>query len=100
MDAAISPNRERPAGQTGGHKPKAIAGVHRDWLIARCHMRDFILRGLVAELASAASRSTIGRYENSSTPRNSASRKPFTPASRIRPTLLGAVSNGATIGDG
>ncbi len=38
-------------GQMGGHKPKAIRGEHRDWLIERCHGRDFTLRGLVAELA-------------------------------------------------
>ena len=35
----------------GGHKPKAIAGGHRDWLIERCRAGDFTLRGLVAELA-------------------------------------------------
>jgi transposase len=39
-------------GQIGGHKPKAISGAHRDWLIARCRERDFTLRGLVAELAA------------------------------------------------
>ena len=38
-------------GQMGGHKPKAIAGQYRDWLIERCRVRDFTLRGLVAELA-------------------------------------------------
>jgi putative transposase len=38
-------------GQMGGHKPKAIAGEHHDWLIARCRAKDFTLRGLVAELA-------------------------------------------------
>ena len=38
-------------GQMGGHKPKAIAGGHRDWLIERCRAGDFTLRGLVAELA-------------------------------------------------
>ncbi len=38
-------------GQMGGHKPKAIAGAHRDWLVERCRGRDFTLRGLVAELA-------------------------------------------------
>jgi putative transposase len=38
-------------GQMGGHKPKAISGEHRDWLIARCQARAFTLRGLVAELA-------------------------------------------------
>ena len=38
-------------GQIGGHKPKKIAGPHRDWLVGRCRERDFTLRGLVAELA-------------------------------------------------
>jgi putative transposase len=38
-------------GQMGGHKPKTIAGVHHDWLVARCRDKDFTLRGLVAELA-------------------------------------------------
>ena len=38
-------------GQMGGHKPRAISGAHRDWLIGRCRVRDFTLRGLVAELA-------------------------------------------------
>jgi len=38
-------------GQIGGHRPKAILGAHRDWLIARCKEKDFTLRGLVAELA-------------------------------------------------
>ena len=38
-------------GQMGGHKPKAIAGEHRVWLLQRAKERDFTLRGLVAELA-------------------------------------------------
>ena len=37
-------------GRMGGHKPKKIAGAHRDWLLVRCRERDFTLRGLVAEL--------------------------------------------------
>jgi putative transposase len=37
-------------GRMGGHRPKKIAGEHRDWLIARCRTADFTLRGLVAEL--------------------------------------------------
>jgi transposase len=37
-------------GQMGGHKPKAIAGTHRIWLLDRIKA-DFTLRGLVAELA-------------------------------------------------
>jgi putative transposase len=38
-------------GQMGGHKPRAICGAQRDWLIERCRRQDFTLRGLVAELA-------------------------------------------------
>ena len=38
-------------GKMGGHKPKAIAGEHRAWLLQRVMERDFTLRGLVAELA-------------------------------------------------
>ena len=38
-------------GKMGGHKPKAIAGEHRAWLLQRARDRDFTLRGLVAELA-------------------------------------------------
>jgi transposase len=38
-------------GQMGGHKPKAISGKHRDWLLERAKVTDFTLRGLVAELA-------------------------------------------------
>jgi putative transposase len=36
----------------GGYKPRAIAGAHRVWLLARIKGRDFTLRGLVAELAA------------------------------------------------
>jgi len=39
-------------GQIGGHKPKAICGEHRNWLIERCKGSDFTLRGLVGELAA------------------------------------------------
>jgi putative transposase len=38
-------------GQMGGHKPKAIAGEHRAWLLFRIKENDFTLRGLVTELA-------------------------------------------------
>jgi transposase len=35
----------------GGHKPQAIRGEHRTWLLERIKVPDFTLRGLVAELA-------------------------------------------------
>lgn len=38
-------------GRLGGHKPRKIAGAHRDWLVERCRSADFTLRGLVSELA-------------------------------------------------
>jgi putative transposase len=38
-------------GKMGGHKPKAIAGKHRAWLLERTK-QAFTLRGLVAELAA------------------------------------------------
>src|SRR6202047_5243388 len=38
------------AGKMGGHRPKAISGEHRVWVLERTK-RDFTLRGLVAELA-------------------------------------------------
>ena len=37
--------------QMGGHKPKALAGEYRSWLLNRIKA-DFTLRGLVAELAA------------------------------------------------
>src|SRR5437764_1649915 len=52
-------------GKMGGHKPKAIAGEHRAWLVQRARDRDFTLRGLVAELAercSALGRTGFGRH--------------------------------------
>ena len=41
----------RPS-KIGGYKPRAIAGAHRAWLLARVEEKDFTLRGLVAELAA------------------------------------------------
>jgi putative transposase len=38
-------------GQMGGHKPKAIAGEHHEFLAGRVREGAFTLRGLVAELA-------------------------------------------------
>jgi transposase len=38
-------------GKMGGHKPKAISGEHRAWLLQRIKDGDFTLRGLVTELS-------------------------------------------------
>jgi putative transposase len=37
--------------QMGGHKPKAIVGEHRAFLLQRTTEKEFTLRGLVTELA-------------------------------------------------
>jgi transposase len=38
-------------GKMGGHRPKAISGEHRVWVLERIESGDFTLRGLAAELA-------------------------------------------------
>src|SRR4029077_13179705 len=38
-------------GKMGGHRPKAISGEHRLWVLQRTKGGDFTLRGLVAGLA-------------------------------------------------
>ena len=38
------------AGQMGGHKPKAISGAYREWLLQRIKDGNFTIRGLVAEV--------------------------------------------------
>jgi transposase len=42
---SVAPNK------IGGYKPRAIAGEHRTWLLARIKEKDFTLLGLVGELA-------------------------------------------------
>jgi putative transposase len=37
-------------GKIGGYKPKILRGEHAEWLIARCQIKDFTLKGLVEEL--------------------------------------------------
>jgi len=38
-------------GKMGGHRPKAISGEYRVWVLQRIKDRDFTLRGLVDEFA-------------------------------------------------
>jgi transposase len=38
-------------GKMGGHRPKAISGEHRVWVLERIKAGDFTLRGLAAEFA-------------------------------------------------
>jgi len=82
-------------GQMGGHKPKAIRGVDRDWLIARCAAGDFTLRGLVAELAARGLAVGYGAVRNFvHAEKLSFKKKPFSPASRTVPTWHDGARNG------
>ena len=47
-------------GQMGGHKPKAISGEHREWLLQRVREKDFTIRGWLPSLPSGAFRSIVG----------------------------------------
>src|SRR5262245_2612891 len=57
-------------GKMGGHKPKAIAGAHRIWLLRRIDGKDFTIRGWSPSSPSVALRSIIVRCGTSSMPRN------------------------------
>src|SRR6202051_2819210 len=48
-------------GQMGGHRPKAISGEHRLWVLQRTKGGDFTLRGLVAELAERGLLAQVSR---------------------------------------
>jgi putative transposase len=86
-------------GQMGGHKPRAIAGAHREWLIQRCQRQDFTLRGLVAELAERGLKvdyrsvwafvhaETLSYKKNRSRPRAESSR--YRPPPRAMATVSG-----------
>jgi len=63
-------------GQMGGHKPKSIRDEHEAFLTERVRKGGFTLRGLCENLPTAGSRSITGRCGTSSTPKNSASKKP------------------------
>jgi transposase len=38
----------------GGYKPRTLRGEHADWLVARCHEKDFTISQLVEELKAFA----------------------------------------------
>jgi putative transposase len=57
-------------GQMGGHKPKAISGEYRAWLLERTRQGTSPYAGLSPNSPSEASRSIIGRSGTSSTPRS------------------------------
>jgi len=74
-------------GQMGGHKPKAISGEHRVWLLQRTKDSDFTLRGLVGELGERGLRVDYRSVWSSSTPRSSASKKSVVAGERDCPKV-------------
>ena len=87
-------------GQMGGHKPKKIAGAHRDWLLERCREAGFNLRGLVCELAErglAGDYRSVWEFVHAE---KLSFKKPCTPASRSAPTSHAGGHSGASIRTG
>jgi putative transposase len=88
-------------GRMGGHKPRAISGVHRDWLIARCRDRAFTLRGLVGELAGERGLKVDYRSVWAFVHAEGLSyKKAFWPASKTGPTSRAAGRSGAVTSPG
>ena len=82
-------------GQMGGHKPRKIAGCHRDWLVERCRGADFTLRGLVGELAERGLKVDYRSvWEFVHAEKLSHKKRRWSPPSRIAPTSRGAERNG------
>jgi len=80
-------------GKMGGHRPKAISGEHRVWVLERTK-RDFTLRGLVAELAERGLKVDY-RSVWEFMPRTLASKKASWLANAIVPTSLGGEPSGS-----
>jgi putative transposase len=82
----------------GGHKPKAISGEHRTWLLERTKARDFTLRGLVAELAERGLKVDYRAVWNFvHAEKLSFKNKPWWPANAIVPTSRAGGRSGASI---
>ena len=82
-------------GQMGGHKPKAIRGADRDWLVERIKGGDFTLRGLVAELAERGLKvdyHTMWDFVHAE--KLSFKKRRWSPASATAPTWRAGAGNG------
>jgi len=85
----------------GGHRPKKIAGPHRDWLVQRCRKADFTMRGLVAELAERGLKvdyRTMWEFVHAQ--KLSYKKRREFPPSRIVPMSPGVGRSGPNIGIG
>ena len=73
-------------GQMGGHKPKAIRGADRDWLVERIKQGDFTLRGLKVDYH------TMWDFVHAE--KLSFKKRRWSPASAIAPTSRAGAGNG------
>ena len=87
-------------GQMGGHKPRKIAGEHRDWLLVRCRSGGFTLRGLVAELAQRGLNVDYRSVWAFVHDEGFSVKKPSSPANKIDPISRGGAGSGAYISNG
>jgi putative transposase len=84
-------------GKMGGHKPRAISGEHRDWLVGRC--RDgsaFTIAKLIEELAGRGVKvdhHTMWNFLHEQ--KLSFKKGRWSPASAAAPTSPDAASNGS-----
>lgn len=82
-------------GQMGGHKPPKISSDHRVWLLARCHERDFTLRGLVAELGQRGLKVDYRSvWEFVRAEKLTYKKRRWSPANGIAPMSRGGARNG------
>ncbi len=85
-------------GQMGGHKPKAISGEHRDWLISRRRRQDFTLMGLVAELGARGLKADYRpvwefvHAENLSYKKNRTRKRAGSPGRRVQAPAMAQIS--------
>jgi len=85
-------------GKMGGHKPKAIGGEHRAFLLDRTREKDFTLRGLVAELAERGLKvdyRTVWNFVRAE--KLSFKKKPWSPANGTVPTSREGGRSGQSI---
>ena len=85
-------------GKMGGHKPRAISGEHRVWLLERIKDGDFTLRGLVVELAERGLKVDYRSvWEFVHAEKLSFKKKRWSPANAIAPTWRAGGRSGRSI---
>src|SRR5438067_3837586 len=85
-------------GQMGGHKPKAISGEHRAWLLERTKARDFTFAWACRRTRRARPQGRLsGGLELRPRREAKLQKKPWWPANAIAPTSHAGGRSGASI---